>query len=87
MKYFFHTFSIVMMLFTVSVYADATIRVIDRGVDGDERYYQVVCPNEKRTSVVNRFKIKQVCVYKIGEKEETCRSNWNPNQAAKYGCK
>jgi hypothetical protein len=86
MKKLLSAFAILTFFFSVAANAASPI-VVDRGVDGDERYYTVVCPNDKRTSVVNRFKIKQVCVYKIGEKEETCRSNWNPNQAAKYGCK
>ncbi len=86
MKEFFSTFAILMTFFTATAYAASPTAVIDRGVDGDERYYTVVCPSDKRTSVKNRFKIKEVCTYRIGDKEETCRKNWNVPKAAKYAC-
>ena len=85
MKIIFNT------LFTLSIFVStnafaASPTVIDRGVDGDARFYTVVCPSDKRTSVTNRFKTKQVCAYRVGDKEETCRNNWNVPKAAKYAC-
>lgn len=44
-----------LLLITANTQAREPLRILDRGMDGNKRYYTVQCPNGKRASVVQTF--------------------------------
>jgi hypothetical protein len=66
--------------------AEETMQVFDNGLDGEVRYYSVVCPSGKRTSVSNDFENKQICTTLVNDKEKVCREGWDVDSAAKEAC-
>lgn len=48
-----------LLAYAVSVPAAGKLRVIDKGMDGDTRHYQIVCPNGERTGVLRKFDIPE----------------------------
>ena len=66
--------------------AEETMQVFDNGLDGEVRYYSVVCPSGKRTSVSNDFENKQICTTLVNDKEKVCRQSWDVDSAAKEAC-
>jgi hypothetical protein len=71
---------------TAQLQAEETMQIFDNGVDGEVRYYSVVCPSGKRTSVSNDFEKKQICTTLVNDKEKVCREGWDVNTAAKEAC-
>jgi hypothetical protein len=68
------------------VLAEETMQIFDNGLDGEVRYYSVVCPSGKRTSVSNDFENKQICTTLVNDKEKVCREGWDVDSAAKEAC-
>jgi len=66
--------------------AEETMQVYDNGMDGEVRYYSVVCPSGKRTSVSNDFETKQICTTLVNDREKVCREGWDVDSAAKEAC-
>ncbi|MCG8379401.1 MAG: hypothetical protein MI865_08005 [Proteobacteria bacterium] len=61
---------------------------LDRGLDGTIRYYDVICPSEKRTALSYDFQTRETCVTPVsGDGTEVCKVNWDKDQAAKDACK
>lgn len=76
-----------LVIFTGNAQANESPKVLDQGLDGDVRYYRVICPSGKRTTASFRFKTKEVCAYPIGAKNPVCRQGWSIDKAAKDACK
>lgn len=89
MNKYARTLSVLMPLvvFAGAALANDNPKVRDQGLDGDVRYYKVVCPSGKRTTVSFQYKSKEVCTYPIGAKDQVCRQGWTIDQAAKAACK
>ena len=62
------------------------LQVYDAGIDGDERFYTVYCPDGKRASLVKRFKIGEVCTQPSYAEKDICR-DWTVDEAAQEACK
>jgi hypothetical protein len=87
--------AITSMLFMAGVNLAAAdrLQVIDRGQDGDQRLYMVVCPDGNRSSVVQTFEVangktalKQVCIFPHNGQDE-CRPDWDLDAAAEASCR
>jgi len=76
------------MLFLTNsqVHAQERLQIIDRGTDGDVRYYSVVCPSSKRTSVSHYYEKGEVCTMLVSKLEKICRTDWDVDTAAKEAC-
>jgi len=66
--------------------AQETLQVFDNGTDGDVRYYSVVCPSSKRTSVSNYYEKGEICTVLVSTLERVCRTNWDIDTAAITAC-
>lgn len=69
--------------------ADTDARVsnlIDRGTDGDERFYTVYCSDGKRTALVKRYTIGEVCTRPSYSEKDICK-DWSVDEAAAESCK
>lgn len=63
-------------------------RLLDQGLDGDVRYFNVICPDKERTTLTYNITTKEICItYSKGSKSETCKDGWNKDQAAQEACK
>jgi len=91
--------------------ANEKFRVIDRGLDGNQRIYLITCPDGNSASVIEEFLIREqeekpvqennlrmvvtsnvpppelvrVCIYPY-HGEESCRSSWPLDEAARASC-
>ncbi len=66
--------------------AQENLRVIDNGNDGNIRYYTVVCPSGKRTSVRKYHEIDRICTFFVNGDTEVCRESWSVDKAAEEAC-
>lgn len=78
---------LMLLLSQTQTQAQERLRVIDKGTDGDVRYYSVVCPSGKRTSVSDRYKEGEICTMPVSAREEICREGWDIDSAATEACK
>ena len=82
-----------LMLFTLialstPLYAEGGASTRDKGLDGSTRYYDVVCPDGKRTSLTHDIQTKEVCAIMLsGDEQTVCKTNWDTDEAAKEACK
>ena len=68
--------------------AERGVTVLDQGMDDTIRYYSVVCPTNKQTTLTYDVETKDVCVYPVGsDKEAICKTTWERDDAAKEACK
>jgi len=75
-----------LLLANSQVHAEERLQIIDRGTDGDVRYYSVVCPSSKRTSVSHHYEKGEVCTMLVSRLEKVCRTDWDVDTAAKEAC-
>ena len=84
--------------FSGQVFAEK-LQVLDKGIDGNKRYYNVTCPNNKRSGVVvhysdtegtdskpSQLTITKTCMNSYSDKE-VCKPKWDVDQAALESCK
>lgn len=76
-----------LLVISSNLQAQELLRVIDKGTDGDARYYLVVCPSGKRTAVSNFYQEGKICTTPVNDKNEICRKDWNVDNAARAACK
>ena len=76
-----------LMMMTTELHAEAGVSVLDKGTDGDIRYYSVICPSGKRTSLNFNLITKETCITPVNGNEQVCNVNWNKDKAAKEACK
>ena len=69
----------------LSAAENRSVRVIDAGPDGDERYYSVYCPDGTRAAVVKREDKTTVCTTPRDESKDVCK-NWSVDEAARAAC-
>ena len=74
-------------LTTTNASAERGATVLDQGLDGTTRYFNVVCPSGKRTALSYDFSTKVTCTYPVNSNEEVCKDNWDKDEAAKEACK
>jgi hypothetical protein len=72
--------------------AAGKLQVFDKGLDGNQRIYLVICPDGNRSSVVQTFesaggktRLAQVCIYPHSGKDQ-CRPDWDLDTAAQLSC-
>ncbi|MCP5152294.1 MAG: hypothetical protein H6983_14275 [Ectothiorhodospiraceae bacterium] len=65
---------------------DPVLRVIPRGQDGPDAYYQVRCRNESTGMVVLRDDRGEACAQPRG-RDEVCNRDWNLQTAAEAACR
>jgi hypothetical protein len=62
------------------------VKVYDKGSDGEERYYDIRCPDDRSIMVVHRFKQGQVCFYLKNGEEEFCLATNDLDAAGQRAC-
>ena len=83
----FFSLIIPLMLLLSQAQAQERLRVIDRGTDGDVRYYTVVCPSGQRSAISDYYAEGKICTMLINGKQKVCRTDWDVDTAAKEACK
>ncbi len=73
------------VLLSTQAVADPVKRVLPHGKDGDNYYYQVMCTNGTRASVVVRDTDSTICAQGLGG-ERVCKSGWTVQRAAEHAC-
>jgi hypothetical protein len=74
-------------LMTQHTFAESGATLLDQGLDGEVRYYTVICPSGDRTSLNYNFKTKETCTQPVKGGTEMCQVNWDKSKAAKEACK
>ena len=77
-------------------YGATGVQVLDRGIDGNQRLYLINCPDGSSGSITQQFtpgnnvdadrKQTNVCIYPQ-KGVDTCRPNWDIDNAAQAICK
>ena len=78
-----------LILFCANILAadkQQSLRIVDGGTDGDERYYTVYCPDGKRATVVKLYEIGKVCTQPSYSDKDICKE-WTVDEAAIEACK
>lgn len=60
-------------------------RVVPKGKDGDNLYYQVMCQDGTKGSVIVQGKENTVCAQALGG-ELVCDAGWSIQRAAEHAC-
>lgn len=85
---FFPSILLLFGLTTTTALAERGPSVLDQGLDGTTRNFNVICPSGKRTALSYDFTTKKTCVYPVsGDGEQICKENWEEGEAAKEACK
>lgn len=78
--------ALLLLLTGTAIHAQERQNIIDHGTDGDVRYYTVVCPSGKRTSIDNHYEEGKVCTMLVNGKKRVCQQGWSIDEAAKTAC-
>ena len=74
------------VLATAAVAADSIgVKVYDKGSDGNERFYDIRCPDDRSIMVVHRFQDHKVCFF-LPDGEEFCVKTDDLDAAGQRAC-
>jgi len=66
-------------------FAGPVKRVLPKGKDGDNLYYQVMCEDGTKGNVIVRGGEKTICAQALGG-ELVCDAGWSIQRAAEHAC-
>lgn len=69
------------------VSAERGATILDQGLDGTIRYFNVICPSGKRATLSFDFQANETCIFPVSSNEQVCKDNWDKDEAAKEACK
>ena len=78
--------ALLLIMMTGSAQSQEKTRIIDRGTDGDARYYSVICASGQRSSITNYYEEGKICTVKVNGRLRECRNGWDLDSAAIVAC-